>query len=164
MTTYHRMAEVDLDFDGVVETLRSCGPLVVGAVDDQGRPFHADMAAHVFGIEISHPVTVACGEVEQAGDPFHIATLSLEIHASDREEWFPVFDGDLEVVGLASGSVEVAMEGTYRSPGGAVGALSSAVGLHRIAEESLDHYFQGVVDRLRDRCRSASDDVGGAPV
>lgn len=164
MTTYHRMAEVDLDFEGVVDSLRTCGHYVVGAVDAGGRPFHADMAAHVFGIEISHPVTVIPGEVEQAGEPFHIATLSLEIQASDHEDWFPVFDGDLEVVGLSSGSVEVAMEGAYRPPGGPVGAITSVAGLHRIAEESLDHYFEGLLDRLRDRCRGASDDVGGAPV
>ena len=163
MSTYHRSAELEVDFDTVVAVLRECGPVVLGALDQEGREAHPDLGAHLFGVDVSHPVTVVPGEVELAGDPFHIATVTLRIEASDHEGWFPVFEGDLEVVGLPAGSVEVAMEGGYRPPGGAVGALGSAAGLHRIAEESLEHYFTGVLDRLRDRC-AGEPEVGGAPV
>jgi hypothetical protein len=163
MSTFHRSSPVGIEFEVVAQVLEESGPYVVGSVDQDGRPTHEDFTGHLFGLEVGHPVTIHPGNVERAGRPFKAATLPLRIEASDHEGWFPVFDGDIEVVGLIGGSSEVAMEGTYRAPAGPVGALTSAIGLHRLAEEALDHYFGALVDRLRQRC-AGTEPAGGIPI
>ncbi|MFO7549505.1 MAG: hypothetical protein R6X29_11655 [Acidimicrobiia bacterium] len=160
MSTFHRSAPVGIEFEAVALVLEESGPFVVGAVDESGAPTHEDFTGHLFGLEVGHPVTIHSGEVERAERPFQVATLPLRIEASDHEGWFPVFDGDIEVVGLSSGTSEIAMEGTYRPPAGPVGALTSAIGLHHLAEEALGHYFETLVERLRGRCAGAEPATG----
>jgi hypothetical protein len=59
----------------------------------------------------------------------------------------PSFDGHVAVREDADG-VEVAVHGTYDIPGGRVGAVLDAAGLHRVAQRTLDHLAAAIADRV----------------
>jgi hypothetical protein len=86
--------------------------------------------------------------------------VPFNIKAAHGAGWYPIFEGDLEVVPAGGGSVEIAMEGRYRPPVSWLGELADAVVLHKLAEESLGRFFDEVVERLHLKAMSSTELAG----
>ncbi len=116
----------------------------------------------VFGVHVEHPVRVEARPCEIVERPVRATVVGFRVEATDHREWFPVLDGDLEVTSTGTG-VEIALEAEYHAPGGILGAAVDRVGLHRVADESIDGFFAGVVTRLQEGA-GAIDALTGVPV
>lgn len=120
------------------------------------------LGVDVLGVHVEHPIRVEARSCEMVERPIRATVVAFLIEASDHVEWFPMLEGDLEVTGTGGG-VEIALEAEYHAPGGIVGAAADRVGLHRVAEESIDHLFEGMVRRLQEAA-GADDARTGVPV
>jgi hypothetical protein len=89
-----------------------------------------------------------------------IVDVGVPLHASDRllrtVRWrsstapglFPVFDGDLEMVGLSGGSCQLSLMGTYRPPLSVAGGAGDALLGHHVAEASVRRFVLDVAQRM----------------
>lgn len=68
--------------------------------------------------------------------------------AVERDELFPVFDGDLELAPLSSHVCQLSMIGSYRPPLSVVGAIGDRMLGHRVAEAVVRNFVLATADRL----------------
>lgn len=61
---------------------------------------------------------------------------------------FPVFDGDLELVGLSGGESQLTLVGTYRPPLSVAGAVGDALLGHHVAEACVRRFVLDVATRM----------------
>jgi hypothetical protein len=119
--------------------------------------------SEVFGLEVGHEVRVVPGALITVDQPLELAVLDFRVEADPGPGWFPVFAGALEVISTDDCGVSVALEGEYQPPGGVLGAVVDRVGLHRLANDAIDRFFQAATERLR-RGAAALDALSGVPV
>jgi hypothetical protein len=75
---------------------------------------------------------------------------SLRWHASEREDWFPILDGDLELSRLTDASCQLTLSGSYRPPLAVVGQLGDRLLGHRIAEAVVCTFVVATASRMAD--------------
>ena len=121
------------------------------------------LSIEVLGFELAHPVRVVSGEVTVVERPIEMASLPFRVEADGGEGWFPVFEGDVEVIASWDSGVSVVLDGAYRPPGGTIGAIADMVALHRIADEVIDRYFAAISGRLETRAVDL-DALAGVPI
>jgi hypothetical protein len=68
---------------------------------------------------------------------------------------YPVLDSALEITQTRPGSIEVALDTTYRPPGSAIGIVADALAMHRVADEAIGRLFDEIVGRLIDEAQLA---------
>jgi hypothetical protein len=151
-----RETTIGVSFDSAVRVLADRPAEVLGGAD-------ARFTSEMFGLELGHTVRILPGELTTVDGPLQVAVLPFRVEADPDPDRFPVLVGEIELISTAECKVNVALEGEYHAPGGVVGSVIDRVGLHRIAEEAIDHFFSSVVDRLR-RSGSAIDALTGVPV
>jgi hypothetical protein len=152
-----RSRSIHVSFEAAGKVL--CGDAAVVLCGGDGEPC---LGVEVFGVHVEHPIRLETRPCETVEQPIRATVLAFRIEASDHVEWFPMLEGDIEVT-PTGGGVEVALEAEYHVPGGALGAAVDRVGLHRVADESIDHFFDGVVSRLQEGA-GAIDALTGVPV
>lgn len=121
------------------------------------------LSIDVFGFELAHPVRVVTSEFTTVERPLEVASLSFRVEADGGEGWLPVFEGELEVIASRSVGVSVVLDGAYRPPGGALGAIVDVVALHRVADDAIDRYFDAITTRLNGRAADL-DALSGVPI
>jgi hypothetical protein len=122
----------------------------------------ASLSIEVLGFELKHPIRLVVGELTVVQRPIEVVSLPFHVEADGGEGWFPVFEADLEVVGGHRG-VSVALDGSYRPPGGPLGAIADLVALHRVADDAIDRYFGGITARLGAQAADL-DALSGVPI
>lgn len=143
MPRFSRTRTIAISFWAATRALEERGDAVVLA----GSPI--EFRASIGETEIAHPVRVVTHGLSWVEKPLRAATLGFRVEAS----WMPVFEGDLEVTAKDPGMVEAAVEGIYEVPGSIVGRLVDKMALHRVAEESLETFSDGIFARLEDEGR-----------
>lgn len=156
MPKVSREAQLGVSFESAVNMLADRPHEVLG---DGLSVF----VSEVFGVDVGHEVRVVPGEVVTVDQPLELAVVDFRIEADPGPGWFPVFEGALEVISTDDCGVSVALQGEYHPPGGLLGAVVDRVGLHRLADNSIDRFFQAASDRLR-RGAAALDALIGVPV
>lgn len=159
MSTVHRIAELNVSFDAAAHVLESQRDLILTGDD---TPAHLSMEADLLGVTMEHDVVAEVGELVNLTEPIEAAVLPFRLEAVDHPRLFPSLEGELEIV-AAAGGVEIALEGQCHVPGGPVGAVVEAAGMHHIVEESIDRFFAAVVERIR-RGSEAYDALTGVPI
>ena len=94
-----------------------------------------------------HAVVFPAGSLDDAHGIS--AVRGLRWQAVEREDWFPVLDGDLELTDLGEGTCQLALVGTYRPPLSVVGSTADRLVGHRIAEAVVRAFVLAVADRLQ---------------
>jgi hypothetical protein len=60
----------------------------------------------------------------------------------------PTFEGDIGIRLAAEGGVELVLRGEYQPPGGVVGGVADALGMHRVAVSTARQFLADVAQRL----------------
>lgn len=82
-------------------------------------------------------------------DAHGIAVLrGIRWQATEREEWFPTLDGDVELTEVSRDCCQISLRGTYRPPLSVVGAVGDRLVGHRVAEAVVRRFVLAVADRL----------------
>lgn len=146
MADVSRAASIAVSFEPASRLLSS-RPAEVLTGKTAGQP--QAMTTRILGTLVSREVLVESNSPALVEKPVRTVTVAFVVRARERPEWFPVFTGDLELTATSDTTVEVALEGTYSVPGGFVGKLADKSGLHRIADDSIDRFFNAIVDRIK---------------
>ncbi len=146
MADVHRVASIAVSFEPASRLL-SVRAAEVLTGKSAGQP--PAMTTRILGTLVSREVIVEPNSPTMVEKPVRTVTVSFSVRAKERPEWFPVFTGDLELTSTSETTVELAMEGAYIVPGGFVGKLADRGGLHRIADDSIDRFFNAIVDRIK---------------
>jgi hypothetical protein len=81
--------------------------------------------------------------------------VGVTIKARSGKALFPSFKGTFSALPMAPARTNLRLKGTYKAPLGPLGSTINAVGLHKMAEESLRDLFDRVaretVDTIRDQ-------------
>lgn len=146
MADVSRTASIAVSYEPASQLISSRpAELLTGKASGQPQA----MTTRILGTLVSREVIVDPGSPTVVEKPVRTVTVSFSIRAKDRPEWFPVFSGDLELTATSETTVELALEGVYSVPGGFVGKLADKGGLHRIVDDSIDRFFDSIVERLR---------------
>jgi hypothetical protein len=73
---------------------------------------------------------------------------SISWRATDREDWFPLLEGDLELTEVGDDTCQLTLRATYRPPLSVVGAVGDRIVGHRVAEAVVREFVLGVAARL----------------
>lgn len=158
MSKVHRVREIHVSFEAAARVLATRAKAVVAGEGDV-----TSFGTRMLGLHVEHEVMLHLGPFDVVDTtPVHVGTLPFRVEAAEHPELFPVLEGDLELTS-ADTIVELALEGTYRVPGGVVGALADRGVMHHVADESIDEFFDGIVRRLRSEAGSV-DAMTGVPV
>lgn len=87
-----------------------------------------------------HPVSPASDDARML--------RGLSWQASDHDELFPVFEGDLELAALSGEVCQLSCIGSYRPPLSVIGAVGDRMLGHRVAEAVVRNFVLATADRL----------------
>lgn len=87
--------------------------------------------------------------VGAAGGPPGSLLRSVRWSAIERDEDFPVLEGDLELGPLQGWGCQLSLMGTYRPPLSIAGGFADPARSHRIAEACVRRFILAVADRLQ---------------
>lgn len=126
-----------------------------------GGDRRALLEGELLGLRVGQQTRVEVGAVEVIERPVAAATVAVRIEAVEHERWFPVLEGELEVIPLPGEVVEVALDGEYHPPGGVLGELADLALLHQLARETMHRYFEATTARLLERCAERRSRASG---
>ncbi len=155
MSRVHYVEQVPVSFSSVCKV---AGP-VFALMVEQGVEFDTE----ILGFDVARPVQLEVEPMSRVDRPIHAAVVPVTVADLEHPHAFPRFEGEFEIVSTGLHETEIALEGTYHAPAGPAGAALDAVALHRVADDSLRHFFDEVVRRLT-REAKARDDLGGVPI
>lgn len=158
MSRVRRVTTLGVSFPSAARLLRtSPREILTGS-----RPAEARFKVGIAGTDVSRPVRIVPGELEEVGPPLEAVVLPFQVQASEREGWFPVLSAELQLVPSGPSQTELALEGRYRVPGGALGMAADRAVLRGVAEQSIDGFFHEVAARLARHGRNG-DALTGIP-
>lgn len=155
MAKISREIRLGVSMASAVKLLEDCPQELLGSDS-------ASLSVDVLGFELAHPIRVVCGELVVMDAPLEMAVVPFTIEADPASGSFPVLSAEIEVVAVHSGGVSLALEGEYRPPAGAVGAIADRLGLHHVAEAAIDGYFEAISRRFG-KAAAALDALSGVP-
>ncbi len=155
MSRVHFVGQAQVSYRSICDVAESVfAKLVEGGVE---------FDAEILGFDVARPVKLEVEPVACVERPIQAAIIPVTVCDAEHPHAFPRFEGEFEIVTLGRREVEIALEGAYHAPAGPAGAAVDAVALHRIADDSLRHFFDEVVGRLTKEAR-ARDSMGGVPI
>lgn len=108
----------------------------------------ARLDAEVAGITLTEEVDIDFGEFEDLERGMIACTRAVSWAGVDHPDWFPRFEGEFEAYPLTPTSTQLTFVGRYTPPGGLVGGIIDVLALHRIADASLQSFFEHAAQRL----------------
>lgn len=108
--------------------------------------FHADIDGSVAGIPAHKRARIQPGVAARRGARLRIP---VSWHADPAAGVFPRFDGAIELEPLSRSHARLTVVGCAHAPLGPVGAAVDAVGLHRVAERTVDRVAERIATGLR---------------
>jgi hypothetical protein len=108
----------------------------------------ATLEVRIAGLHFERLVLVAVGPSRETHPSSPLLRIPVRWHAVDHPERYPLMDACLEAFPIPNGSTQLAFQGSYRPPFGAVGTGLDNLFLHRIAEESVNRFLDAVVDGI----------------
>jgi hypothetical protein len=100
------------------------------------------------GVDVRVQVTPSPEEPSQGGLPA-VTHLHLSWRAANAAALFPSMSADLALSPLTFAETLVEFDGTYTPPFAAAGKVFDAVLGHRIAEATVHHFVNDVLEQLR---------------
>ena len=97
--------------------------------------------------------------VVYVGEPLRDArrtVLPIRVEAAGPTGLFPQLDADLEIAPVGPGHTQLTLNGSYRPPLGAAGALLDRTLLHRVAEAVAKNFVDRVAGILQDAASPTS--------
>ena len=103
--------------------------------------------AAIGDVQVAVRVKVDVGAFSEVTEPAASCTRRFDIAAEAHPGWYPILSGALQADddGVGTG---ISLGGTYRPPGGPLGRALDAAGLHDVAQASLEHYFDELLQRI----------------
>lgn len=126
-------------------------PLITEALDAAGtraRTIATQLSVSIAGFEVGREISITLGPYSEAREGMASARLHISWEATDRPSLFPLMEADLEALPLTENETEVVLAGVYRPPFGTAGSVLNSGLLHRIAEASVRHFFEKIVQRI----------------
>ena len=108
------------------------------------------------GSSVGRTVDLELGAFEHGPE---LARLALRWAAKEHTNLFPTMDAELQLSEVGPVQTEVRLIGDYEPPLGALGAVADRLAGHRLAEQSVRDFLEGVVERLRDRLTVHSESM-----
>jgi hypothetical protein len=111
----------------------------------------AELHVPIGPLELAADITIRVVSTETATSPFgkEATVLALEWKSAKRAGLFPTMTATLSAYALTSTETQLDLCGTYNPPMGLFGDAIDAMGLHRIAEASVQRWVQDVAAFLR---------------
>lgn len=111
----------------------------------------AELHVRIGAIDVAADVAIHIDKVTEARSPDDKPATQITISwkAERRPGLFPEMTGTLAVYALSPRETQIELVGTYAPPLGVVGEAIDAVGLHRIAEASVQRFVSDVSAFLR---------------
>jgi hypothetical protein len=119
------------------------------AVDD------AVLRVHIAGVEVGAEIAIDIARTEE-DDKAPVLLIGLVWRAVNHPKAFPTMTATLRVFPLTPTETQLALEGTYAPPLGAVGAVLDAAVGHRFAEAAVNQFIRQVAAWLRENLVDAS--------
>jgi hypothetical protein len=116
---------------------------------------HLEYRFDTASLAISVPIEMEVDRPEIVTEPIAAAVIRFRGAAKDHRVLYPVLDSVLEITQTRPGSIEVALDTTYRPPGSAIGIVADALAMHRVADEAIGRLFDEIVGRLIDEAQLA---------
>ena len=102
----------------------------------EGVQLEAQLAARVLGADIHRDVEITFGPFRAPSEG--VCYRELEWAAATMPHLHPRLVGELEGAELGANDVQVSLIGHYRPPVGPLGDLGDAMGMHRLADQSIE--------------------------
>lgn len=90
-------------------------------------------------------VRVRLGECSQRGE---VSVVPIRWEAARLTSFFPVLDGNIELVDLGGGRCRLGLLATYRPPLDGIGRLVDRAVLHRVAQSTVRSFLTDVAHSL----------------
>jgi len=143
---------VNASFDDVSHVLAEQGAALfqdaTDAAVERAGTVQADLVVDLGGFEVGRDVTIEVGDF----DPVEAmrSKVQLRWRASEHAGLFPALEAQFEVAALSLQPplTQVTLVGSYRPPGGPVGAAADAMFGHRVAEAAMHRFLHRTIDRL----------------
>jgi hypothetical protein len=118
---------------------------------DRASDVGAELRVRIGAVEIAADIEIEITEVAGARSPANqpATRLNLTWKSKRRPGLFPEMTASLWVYALAPRETQLELVGSYDPPLGLLGDAIDAIGLHRIAEESVQRFIQDVASYLR---------------
>lgn len=148
--------EVDRPFDKVEEVVLR----LVHRFGDWSTEAYRDGEALRLKMVVGGIATVAKSVTMTPGAPDRqpgAARIPLRWEATGSASLFPTMDADLTLVALGDDRTKIALQGNYRPPLGPVGTTLDRFVLHHLAESSVKHFVDKIVDAVAAVVEVSSD-------
>lgn len=143
---------VNASFDDVSQVLAERGAALfqdaTDAAVERAGSVRADLVVDLGGFEVGRDVVIEVGDF----DP--VEAMRSKVHlrwtASEHAGLFPALEAEFEVAALSLRPplTQVTLLGSYKPPGGPIGAAADAMFGHRIAEAAMHRFLHKAVERL----------------
>lgn len=150
----HCYEYVNVEYDKVKEALARDAlgifQRATGSATTRARDLAATLRVSVGALEIGADVKVAVRSLEERVSALgeRKAELAIWWTAASAADLFPSMEATLSIHPLSAHETQLALDGRYRPPFGAVGNAIDAVVGHRLAEASVLRFVQDVAARL----------------
>ena len=122
-----------------------------------GSEVVATFEVELAGIDVGARVVVEVGELEEQ-EPVATLRIPLNWRAVDHTGLFPIMEAVLEVYPVDEERTQLGFDGHYQPPLGPLGAALDHVVLHRVAEATVGHFLDGVVEELKTEAAGSAPD------
>ncbi len=119
---------------------------------ERARSIAATLRVGVAGIVVGVDVRIEVGVIDQAPGPAGVAEttrINLGWTATRGGGLFPAMFARLTVWPLSAEETQLELDGAYKPPLGVLGDVFDAAIGHRIAEASVKHFLDDLVEQLR---------------
>ncbi len=152
--------DVERPRDVISERLSNGGPWLArlaSAAGDDTRTQLVRMGPPLFGERIAREVRIRLGSptVSAAG-----IVVPIRWEDARRPTFFPVLDGNLELVALGPDCCRIVLYASYRPPFDTVGHVLDSALLHRVAESTVRSFLTHVAETLRETPPDERDAAG----
>jgi hypothetical protein len=129
------------------EPLRFLQPAAEAGIEHAGDII-TTLEVRIAGLHFERLVRVAVGAAKETHPSSPLLRIPVRWHAVDHPERYPIMDASLEAFPVPGNRTQLAFQGTYEPPFGAIGAGLDGLFLNRVAEASVERFLDSVADRI----------------
>lgn len=137
---------IDVPYEKVRDHLRDRAASLLG---DGSDPIRTTLTTRIHGTDISRDVTMQIVGFDEPASAVAGAHLMFSADASRHTDLFPHLEARLDAIPVTDQRTALFMIATYKPPLGVIGGAVNALGLHRLAQQSLDNLFDHIANQLQ---------------
>ena len=132
-------------------------PNLVQTSHGSGEQLLARMGFSILAVDVRKKAVVQLGKAMQLRDWLHIP-ISWE--AQPVSDFFPRFEGELQLVPISTAETKLALAGTYDPPLGDVGRAVDNLLMHTAAEATVKDFVEQLGRRLEKELQKRGETAG----